>query len=77
MSVSEKPHELDLHQLVERLVALRIPSMQLCELPRGGQLSIRGNVVNVPVDIQVKIYRYQAVKQKEQSKLKRHDYNTK
>jgi len=23
----------------------------LCELPRGGQLSIHGNVVNVPADV--------------------------
>ena len=25
--------------------------MQICELPRGGQLSIHGNVVNVPADV--------------------------
>ena len=25
--------------------------MQLCEPPRGGQLSIHGNVVNVPADV--------------------------
>ena len=47
-----KPQELDLYQLEERLVALRIPFMQMRELPRGGQFSIHGNVVNVPVDIQ-------------------------
>ncbi|XP_062615938.1 uncharacterized protein LOC134277623 [Saccostrea cucullata] len=47
-----KPEELELHQLEERLIALRIPFMQLRELPRGRQLSIKGNVVNVPVDIQ-------------------------
>ena len=52
ISFPEKPPELELHQLEERLVALRIPFMQMRELPRGGQLSIRGNVVNVPVDIQ-------------------------
>ncbi|XP_033741835.1 uncharacterized protein LOC117328415 [Pecten maximus] len=48
----QKPAELNLHQLEERLIALRIPFMQIRELPRGGQLSIHGNVVNVPVDIQ-------------------------
>ncbi|XP_061173536.1 uncharacterized protein LOC133182702 [Saccostrea echinata] len=47
-----KSEELELHQLEERLIALRIPFMQIRELPRGRQLSIKGNVVNVPVDIQ-------------------------
>ena len=28
-----------------------IPFMQIGELPRGGQLSIHGNVVNVPADV--------------------------
>lgn len=45
------PPQLGLCQLEERLVALRIPFMQLRELPRGGQLSVRGNVVNVPSDV--------------------------
>ena len=26
--------------------------MQIRELPRGGQYSLKGNVINVPVDIQ-------------------------
>ena len=43
----EKPQELMLHQLEERLLALRIPFMQIRQLPRGGQHSIRGNVINV------------------------------
>ena len=47
-----KPPELNLHQLEERLIALRIPFMQIRELPRGGQYSLKGNVINVPVDIQ-------------------------
>ena len=47
-----KPPELDLHQLEERLIALRIPFMQIRELPRGSQYSLKGNVINVPVDIQ-------------------------
>ena len=32
-----KPPELDLHQLEERLISLRISFMQIRELPRGGQ----------------------------------------
>ena len=41
----------DLTALEERLVSPRIPFMQLRELPRGGQLSITGYVVNVPADV--------------------------
>ena len=52
MKWPEKPRELDLHQLEERLIALRIPFMQIRELPRGGQYSLKGNVINVPADIQ-------------------------
>ncbi|XP_061170324.1 uncharacterized protein LOC133179634 [Saccostrea echinata] len=47
-----KPRELNLFPLEERLISLRIPFMQIRELPRGGQYSVKGNVVNVPVDIQ-------------------------
>ena len=46
-----KPPELELTSLEERLVAPRIPFMQIREKPRGGQLSITGNVVNVPADV--------------------------
>ena len=52
MNWPEKPPELNLHQLEERLIALPIPFMQIRELPRGGQYSLKGNVINVPVDIQ-------------------------
>ena len=52
MKWPDKPPELDLHQLEERLVSLRIPFMQIRELPRGRQYSLKGNVINVPVDIQ-------------------------
>ncbi|XP_069109182.1 uncharacterized protein [Argopecten irradians] len=52
MKWPDKPPELDLHPLEERLLALRIPFMQIRELPRGGQYSVKGNVVNVPIDIQ-------------------------
>ena len=52
MKWPDKPAELNLHQLEERLIALRIPFMQIRELPRGGQYSLKGNVINVPVNIQ-------------------------
>ena len=51
MNFSEKPEILNLTPLEERLVAPRIPFMQIRELPSGGQLSIHGNVVNVPADV--------------------------
>ena len=50
-SFPHKPPELNLYPLEERLIAQRIPFMQMRNLPRGGQLSVKGNVVNVPVDI--------------------------
>ena len=51
MSFPEKPELLNLTPLEERLISPRIPFMRICELPRGGQLSIHGNIVNVPSDI--------------------------
>ena len=42
---------LNLTPLEERLICPRIPFMQIHELPRGGQLSIHGNVVNVRADV--------------------------
>lgn len=39
MQWPEKPSELNLHPLEERLISLRIPFMQIRELPRGRQLS--------------------------------------
>jgi hypothetical protein len=41
----------NLRPLEERLVSPRQIFMTMQELPRGGQISIRGNVVNVPVDV--------------------------
>ena len=52
MKWSNRPPELDLPQLEERLTSLRIPFMQIREFPRGGQYLLKGNVINVPVDIQ-------------------------
>ncbi|XP_064649920.1 uncharacterized protein LOC135501632 [Lineus longissimus] len=46
------PELLDLYQLEERLIALRIPFMQIRQLPRGSQLSMKGSVVNVPTDVE-------------------------
>lgn len=51
MSFPQKPEVLELTLLEERLVSPRICFMQLRELPRGGQLSIHGSVVNVPTDV--------------------------
>ena len=45
------PECLELTNLEERLAAARIPLMQLQQLPRGGQLSIHGNVVNLPTNM--------------------------
>ena len=51
MGFPVKPECLNLTCLEERLISPRIPFMQIHELPRGGQLSIHGNVVNVPADV--------------------------
>lgn len=47
----EKPNELLLTEAEEKLISLRIPFMQLHELPRGKQISLHGNVVNVLTNI--------------------------
>ena len=61
MSSPDKPQVLDLTPLEGRPFSLRIPSMQICELPRGGQSSIHVNVVNVLaiVNSTVKLMFYQ------------------
>ena len=51
MAFPDKPDILNLTSLEERLISPRIPFMQIRELPRGGQLSIHGNIVNVPSDV--------------------------
>ena len=51
MGFPNKPDILNLTSLEERLISPRIPFMQIRELPRGGQLSIHGNIVNVPSDV--------------------------
>lgn len=39
---------LNLTPLEERLVSPHIPFMHIRKLPRGGQLTIDGNIVNIP-----------------------------
>ena len=51
MGFPYKPDVLNFTSLEERLISPRIPFMQIRELPRGGQLSIHGNIVNVPTDV--------------------------
>lgn len=45
------PQELYLHELEERLWSPLIPFMQIRELPSGRQFSVKGSVVNVPLDV--------------------------
>lgn len=52
MKWPDRPEILNLHPLEERLISQRIPFMQIRELHRGGQMSVKGKVVYVPVDIQ-------------------------
>ena len=52
MILPQKPPELDLGNLEERLIALRIPFMQIRCLGAGGQFSLKGSVVNVPAQIE-------------------------
>ncbi|CAB4005683.1 ATP-dependent DNA helicase PIF1 [Paramuricea clavata] len=47
----EKPHFFDLNELECRLIAPRLAFQKIMQAPRGGQLKITGNVVNVPADI--------------------------
>ena len=51
MGFPDKPDIFNLTSLEERVISPRIPFMQIRELPRGGQLSIHGNIVNVPSDV--------------------------
>lgn len=49
------PEELKLTHLEERLISPRLAFMQLKELPRDGQLNLKGNIVNVPADVNTTI----------------------
>ncbi|CAB4013636.1 Hypothetical predicted protein [Paramuricea clavata] len=46
-----KPDFFDLNELECRLVAPRLAFQKIMQAPRGGQLKITGNVVNVPADV--------------------------
>ena len=45
------PSDLDITSDEERLLALRIPFMQIQILPSGFQKQLKGNVINVPTDV--------------------------
>ena len=47
----KKPEFIDLNELECRLVAPRLAFQKLLQAPRGKQLKISGNVVNVPADV--------------------------
>ena len=46
-----KPDFFDLDELECRLIAPRLAFQKIFQAPRGGQLKITGNVVNVPIDV--------------------------
>ena len=52
MKFPQKPQELNLSYLEERLVAFRIPFMKIRALNSGGQFSLKVSVVNVPTDVE-------------------------
>jgi hypothetical protein len=47
----EKPSFFDLNELECRLLAPRLAFQNLMQAPRGRQLKINGNIVNVPADV--------------------------
>ena len=51
MKFPAKPDFFDLNELECRLVAPRLAFQKIYQAPRGGQLKITGNVVNVPADV--------------------------
>ena len=51
MGFPEQPPEFKLFTMEERLIAQRIPFMQIRSHPIGHQTFVWGNIVNVPVDI--------------------------
>ena len=51
MQFPEKPSFFDLNELECRLIAPRLAFQKIFQAPRGGQLKITGNVVNVPADV--------------------------
>ena len=51
MSFPVKPDFFDLNELDCRLLAPRLAFQKLMQAPRGNQFKIKGNVVNVPADV--------------------------
>ena len=51
MSFSVKPDFFYLNELECRLLAPRLAFQKLMQAPRGNQLKIKGNIVNVPADV--------------------------
>ena len=51
MSFPSKPEFFYLNELECRLLAPRLAFQKLMQAPRGNQLKIKGNVVNVPADV--------------------------
>ena len=51
MQFPRKPSFFDLNELECRLIAPRLAFQKIFQAPRGGQLKITGNVVNVPADV--------------------------
>ena len=51
MQFPHKPALSDLNELECRLLSLRITLKKLMQAPRGKQLNIHGNIVNVPADV--------------------------
>ena len=51
MKFPEKPTFFDLNELERRLIAPRLAFQKIMQVPRGKQLKINGNVVNVPADV--------------------------
>ena len=51
MGFPPQPQELKLNGMEERFTAPRLTLFQMRDLPCGGQKSVRGNSVNLPIDI--------------------------
>ena len=51
MQFPEKPNFFNLNELECRLIAPQLAFQKIFQAPRGGQLKITGNVVNVPADV--------------------------
>ena len=51
MSFPAKPDFFDLNELECRMLAPRLAFQKLLQAPRGNQFKIKGNVVNIPADV--------------------------